>query len=182
MDGTAGLNIYRSGCVDNAVDWYWHQFGCYYTNLDYQDGGDWYLNDYQKSSGTVNGWYRKPGTIRTFMWHSQYNEYADYSPASTRADTLAGCRTTTVALTLVGFASHQAAFDLCQGKIEPLNGGPFIWYGGWTFGAQWVGNVWASPDRTYAIESVSMVHSPPAASYGTQFHLYGEWTEGSRYQ
>jgi hypothetical protein len=181
--GTAGLNIYVSGCMSNDIDWYWHEYGCYYATLDKTNGADWYLGEYQKASGTVNGWYRRPYKVQTYIYHGPNNTIIDYSPYYTRNDSGPGCSTQTIALTIGGFASHNSSFQVCQGKIQPVNGGPFLWYGGWTGGAEWVGNSFSLPDRTYGIEDVQMIHSPPNASYGNrQFHMYGEWSGGSNWK
>ncbi len=180
---TAGLPIYASNCLSNDIDWYWHQYSCYFTTLDQAKGADWYLTEYQKSSGTVNGWYRKPYKVQMYMYHGQYNTIVDYSPAGYRQDTGPGCSNQTIALTVFGIASHSSTFQMCQGHVQPVNGGPWLWYGGWTGGAEWVGNSWSLPDRTYYVEDVQLVHSPPYASYGNrQFHTYGEWSGGSNWK
>ena len=177
---TANLPVFDSGCATNDVDWYWHQYGCWYSTKDQANGGDWYVGEYQKVSASVNGWYRKPGYVGVFLYHTENNYFVDYSPFNTKPDSGAGCRDQTIALTAMGFASHSTTVHYCQGKIEPW--GPFLWYNGWTFGPRWIGNWTAVPDRTYGVEGVSLLHSPPNAGYyGRQFHLQGEWTGGGRF-
>ncbi len=154
-----------------------------YSCMDYASGGNWYVvesltQSYETKDYTWYKYYPQRETMNHYHTPSGGNSYLDWSPY-TATPSISGCGTKSIGLTdTVSGLSYGTSEDYCDGKISPWtsNAATRI-YSGSRFDCTtgWTRICYTDPDTWYGQKAVSLLHSPPAASYYSSFGIGYGW-------